>query len=223
MIFDGARVVLDCPVPRADSPFGPPVFAMQLLEDIAARRRYFVLSIVVITLDQATKIAAHAWLRGRVPVTVVPELFDLRYSRNPGGLFGFFSELTNPWRGLLLTVVPLLAVALIAVFLARTPERDRGVLAALALILGGAVGNLIDRVTRGEVVDFLDVYASERLLPGLSRWLLDTFQTVHWPTFNIADSAIVVGVGLLMLDIVRPAPRPAAAPGERPADDGEAA
>jgi signal peptidase II len=68
------------------------------------------------------------------------------------------------------------------------------------------VGNLVDRIARGEVVDFLDAYAS---WPPLARWLTERFGTVHWPTFNVADSAIVVGAGLLILDMLRPerAPR----------------
>jgi signal peptidase II len=71
----------------------------------------------------------------------------------------------------------------------------------LALVLGGAVGNLIDRLFRGEVIDFLDVYASS---PRLAGWLLEKFGTAHWPTFNFADSAIVCGALLLALSIVRP-------------------
>jgi signal peptidase II len=72
------------------------------------------------------------------------------------------------------------------------------------MILGGATGNLIDRVLRGEVVDFLDVYVSRG---AFADWLLDRFGTTHWPTFNIADSAIVCGAGLLLLDVIRPESR----------------
>ena len=94
-----------------------------------------------------------------------------------------------------------LAVVVIGVFLAKTDEPDRSTKFGLALILGGAVGNLIDRVFRGEVVDFLDVYASNE---RVAAWLVEQFGTAHWPTFNIADSAIVVGAILLVLDILRP-------------------
>jgi len=89
----------------------------------------------------------------------------------------------------------------LAWYLAKTDEPDRSTKVGLALILGGAVGNLVDRVTRGEVVDFLDVYASH---PGLASWLESRFGTAHWPTFNVADSAIVVGASLLILDVLRP-------------------
>jgi len=174
---------------------------MTLWREFVARRGYYYVALAVLVLDQATKIAAHAWLRGRGPVEIVPGFLNLWYSRNPGGLFGYFGQLPDPWRGALLTAFPLVAAVVIAVFLAKTDEPDRSTKVGLALILGGAVGNLVDRVFRGEVVDFLDVYASHA---RLADWLAARFGTAHWPTFNIADSAIVVGAILLVLDILRP-------------------
>ncbi len=174
---------------------------MTLLAAIRNRRAYFGLSAAVLVLDQLSKIAADQWLRGRGPVTVIPGCFSLWYSRNRGGLFGYFSGWPDPWRTVLLTVFPLLAVAAIVVFLAKTDEPDRRTMAGLAAILGGATGNLIDRAVRGEVVDFLDAYVSHE---GIAQWLVDRFGTAHWPTFNFADSAIVVGAGLLLLDLVLP-------------------
>jgi signal peptidase II len=181
---------------------------MTLSASIAGRRAYFALSLAVLVVDQASKIAADLLLRGRDPVRVIPGFFSLWYSRNRGGLFGYFAGWEDPWRSVLLTVFPLLAIAAIAVFLVKTDEPDRRTLAGLAAILGGALGNLIDRAARGEVVDFLDAYVS---LPGAAQWLTDRFGTAHWPTFNLADSAIVVGAGLLLLDLFRPqhAARPA--------------
>jgi signal peptidase II len=173
---------------------------------LGRRRGYFLLALAAFVADQATKIAAHAWLRDRAPLPVVPDLFDLSYSRNPGGLFGSFAGWDSPWRALLLTVLPLVAIALIGRSLVAAEGLDRATRVGLALILGGATGNLCDRLIRGEVVDFLDVYASA---PRLADWLIDTFGTAHWPTFNVADSCIVVGAGLLLVAIVRP--RPAAA------------
>lgn len=166
------------------------------------RRQYFVLSAAVLLLDQATKVLAHARLRGAGTVEIVPGFFNLWYSRNAGGLFGYFRDWADPWRTLLLTILPVVAIVLIGRFIAQTDERDRLTLAGLALILGGAVGNLIDRAFRGEVVDFLDVYASS---PKLVERLLDWFGTAHWPTFNFADSGIVVGACLLLLNLLRPA------------------
>jgi signal peptidase II len=160
----------------------------------------------VLSLDQATKLLAHAHLRDRGPVPVIPDLFSLWYSRNAGGLFGYFRDLSDPWRTLLLTLLPSVAVVLIAYFLARGREVDRLSLSGLGLILGGALGNLIDRLFRGEVIDFLDVYVAS---PDLAGHLVDWFGTAHWPTFNLADSAIVVGACFLVYRIVRPhSPRP---------------
>lgn len=173
----------------------------KLLRGIAARRGYFLIAAAVLVLDQVTKIAAHAWLRERGTVEIVPRFFNLDYSRNPGGLFGYFGQLPDPWRGVLLTLLPLVAIGLIVQFLGRGEDVDRKTLTGLALILGGAVGNLIDRVFRGEVVDFLDVYASS---PGLAAWLVEKFGTAHWPTFNVADSGIVCGAVLLVWAIFRP-------------------
>lgn len=178
---------------------------MPFAEAMLVRRGYFIAALVVLLLDQATKVAAHHWLQGVPPVEVVPGLFSLIYTRNPGGLFGYFGELAQPWRGLLLTAMPLLAVGMIVHFIVRADDLLRSTRFGLALILGGALGNLLDRVVRGEVVDFLDVYAPT---PALADWFVRRFGTSHWPTFNVADSAIVCGAGLLLLDILR-APRAA--------------
>lgn len=179
---------------------------MSLRAAFFARRWYYVAAIAVVAIDQIAKLLADAYLRGSVPVVIVPGFFNLMYSRNRGGLFGYFAGLDEPWRLGLLTVFPIAAIVIIALFLAKTDEPDRSTLFGLSLILGGAVGNLIDRVVRGEVIDFFDAYASH---PRVTSWLIDRFGTAHWPTFNVADSAIVVGAFLLLLDIVRPERRPA--------------
>jgi signal peptidase II len=166
-----------------------------------SRRGYFMLSLGVLVLDQSTKLAAESALAPRGLVEVIPGFFNLSYSLNRGGLFGYFSDLPGPWRALLLTVIPLLAIGMIGWFLARGAEDERKTLLGLSLILGGAVGNLIDRVFRGEVVDFLDVYIASS---GIAKKLVDWFGTAHWPTFNIADSAIVTGACLLVLAMLIP-------------------
>jgi signal peptidase II len=173
---------------------------MKLLDELSARWPYFAIAIGVLVLDQASKLLAHAYLRASSAIVLVPGLINLTYSRNRGGLFGYFGSLGEPWRTILLTLLPLIAIGLIAIFIVRTDAEHRTTRLALSMILGGAVGNLIDRLVRGEVIDFLDVYASWR---GLADWLVRTFGTAHWPTFNLADSAIVVGAGLLVLDMFR--------------------
>jgi signal peptidase II len=170
------------------------------------RRRHFMLSLTVLVLDQASKLLAHQFLSDRGPLEIIPGFFNLIYSRNPGGLFGYFGGMADPWRSLLLTLLPVLAIALVCYYMIRSVQEERVTLFGLSLVLGGAVGNLIDRLFRGEVIDFLDVYASS---PRMAGWLVDNFGTAHWPTFNIADSAIVCGASLLALSIIRPQRGPA--------------
>jgi len=132
----------------------------------------------VLVLDQATKalVLKHLPLGDSIPV--IPGFFDLTHVHNPGGAFGFLSGMSAEIRGLLFVAVSLLAVGLILYFYWQTPVRQRLLAVGLSLIFGGAVGNLVDRIRFGIVVDFLDLYAGE----------------LHWPAFNIADSAITVGV-----------------------------
>jgi len=167
----------------------------------ASRRGYFGIAAFALALDQISKVIVHYLLADRGAVEVIPGFFSLWYSRNPGGLFGSFRDWAGPWRLILLTLLPIIAIFFIAGFLRKGKIEDRPTLLGLSLILGGATGNLIDRLFRGEVIDFLDVYVANS---GFAEWLIKTFGTAHWPTFNIADSAIVVGAGLLLLDIFRP-------------------
>lgn len=166
-----------------------------------SRRGYFSVSLGVLVLDQISKILAHSYLSDRIPLDVIPGFFRLWYSRNSGGLFGSFRDWPGPWRFVLLTILPMAAIVLIGMFLARTRAADRPTLLGLSLILGGAVGNLIDRLARGEVIDFLDVYITDS---KTADWLVSVFGTAHWPTFNVADSSIVVGASLLVLSIFGP-------------------
>jgi len=132
----------------------------------------------VLILDQVTKalILKHLPLGGSVPV--IPGFFAITHVHNPGGAFGFLAGMSAEVRSLLFVAVSLLAAGLIVYFYWQTPLRQRVLAFGLALVLGGAVGNLVDRIRFGIVVDFLDVYIED----------------LHWPAFNVADSAITVGV-----------------------------
>lgn len=156
----------------------------------AGHRLFIILATATLVLDQATKAAATAWLQPRGAVEVIPGFFDLAYVLNRGAVFGMFRALQDPYRGLLLTIVPLVALVVVLAMVARTPGARLRTHAALGLILGGAVGNLLDRLRLGAVVDFLEFYVGR----------------YHWPNFNAADSAICIGVGLLVIDIWRTAP-----------------
>ncbi len=110
--------------------------------------------------------------------------------RNTGVAFGLFAS-EGGGNGLMLTLLGLGALAAVSVYFWFTPTHDRLLLMALALVVGGAIGNLIDRVSSGAVTDFIDVYVG----------------THHWPSFNIADSAISIGIVLMAIDSFRPHPR----------------
>lgn len=163
--------------------------------------RYLSISTAVLILDQLTK---YAITHSRVvehPVVLVPGFFRLAFGENSGALFGMFSGTPEPWRTLVLFVIPLSAIALLLFFIRAGSDKDQLGLLALALILGGAVGNQVDRVLRaGKVIDFLDAHVEPQPVHG---WLVRIFGSSHWPAFNVADSAIVVGAILLGLDLLR--------------------
>lgn len=175
---------------------------------LTGRARYLWIALAVLAIDQVSKIWVHATLPGEPPVVVVPNFFNLIYSRNAGGLFGYFGGMSGGVRAILLIALPIGAVAMILWLILKSQDEDRRTRIALSLILGGAVGNLIDRIFRGEVVDFLDVYVSRDLFPGTAEWLITTFDSNHWATFNVADSAIVCGACLLLLAVFFPGQEP---------------
>jgi signal peptidase II len=139
---------------------------------------------VVLLLDQVTKFIVMRRIAMFEVITVIPGFFNLTYVRNRGAAFGMFAGVPGIWRSVFFIIVTVIAVAAIVLLIRKTSERL--LVAAFSLIAGGALGNLIDRVRWGEVVDFIDWYA----------------RSYHWPTFNIADSAITVGVGLLVVDML---------------------
>jgi signal peptidase II len=155
----------------------------------------FLLMTAIVLLDQGTKalVVRALPLHGYVPL--VDGLLSLSHVRNRGAAFGIFSDWDLPYQTLLLATLSLGALLAIGVYFARLPATARLPRVALALVLGGAVGNLLDRLRLGYVVDFVHVY----------------WRHYQWPDFNVADSAITVGVTLLVLDILR-------SPGSSPAD-----
>ena len=148
------------------------------------KARLGLLSLAVLVLDQWTKHLAESSLHGRPPVTLVPGFLDLVHVENTGVAFGLFAAGSSTMGVLALTLLGMIALGLVLYYFLRTPESNRVVLVSLALILGGAIGNLVDRVMSGSVTDFIDAYVG----------------THHWPTFNAADSAITVGIVLLSID-----------------------
>lgn len=144
-------------------------------------------SIVAVGLlaDQASKLYVDRVMTLHQSIPVIDGLFSFTYLRNRGAAFSFLSDAS--WRLPFFIAVTLVAAVVILVALNRMRDDQKLAQSALAMIFSGAVGNLIDRVRLGEVIDFLDVY----------------WKTYHWPAFNVADSLICVGVALVALDMFR--------------------
>ncbi|MEJ5357597.1 MAG: signal peptidase II [Desulfobacterales bacterium] len=145
----------------------------------------------ILVFDQATKALVLAALPPGGSLPVIPGFFDLTHVRNPGGAFGFLQQLDPAGRLVLFATASIAAVLVLLGLYLQTPPSQKRLSWGLALVFGGALGNLVDRFRFGEVVDFLDLY--------VGRW--------HWPAFNVADSAITVGVGLFALQLFFPARR----------------
>lgn len=153
---------------------------------VLLRLAYTLLTLSVLFLDQATKALVVSRMTLYSSAPVIPGLFHITLVTNRGALFGLLHDLADPYRSTLFTAVPLLAIALMFVFQYRTTIHDLATQSGLALILGGALGNLVDRIRLGYVIDFLDVFVGEH----------------HWPAFNVADSCICVGVACLVIDLL---------------------
>jgi signal peptidase II len=167
----------------------------------------FILAGLLILVDQGVKALILLAGRESFPVDVIPGFFRLTFTENRGGVFGMLHATAEPWRTLFLVGVPLAAIVLITVLIVRSSPEDRLSRFGLALILGGAIGNQIDRLRMGFVLDYLDFYAEGN---ALGDWLLRTFGQNHWYNFNVADMGIVVGAGVLLTDaLLQLRPKPA--------------
>ncbi len=141
----------------------------------------------IILLDQITKMLIIKFLPLMSAVTVIPGFFNIVHVRNPGGAFSFLAGAGASWRPFFFLAMSLLGTGIIVYAYRKVEKRDFWNRCALALLFGGALGNLIDRLRFGEVVDFLDFYIG----------------AYHWPAFNVADSAISVGAVMLLIVLLR--------------------
>jgi signal peptidase II len=144
----------------------------------------------ILLLDQSSKLYVHKTFTLHESRPVIPEFFHLTYVRNPGAAFGLLARQHQDFRQFFFPIVTGVAVLALVVYFSRIPPQRPVPLWGICLIIGGALGNGIDRIWLGQVIDFLDVF----------------WQTYHWPAFNLADSAICIGVGLLLLDAFLPHP-----------------
>lgn len=154
---------------------------------MTSKYTYFtIIAALIILLDQLTKALVLQHFQLYDTVSIVPGFFNLTYIRNPGGAFGVLAGGGSALRNLLFLGAGSVALGMILFFLRATPLKERLMRFTLALIFGGAIGNIIDRLRFGEVVDFLDFYLG----------------SLHWPAFNVADSAITIGIGLFVYHII---------------------
>jgi signal peptidase II len=153
--------------------------------------RYLLLTVIaggVIIIDQASKYAIQHMMAVYDYIEVIPGLFSLTYIQNPGAAFGLFGKTTEAVRSVFLIGISFLALTVLFFMYARLTEKNLLIHVSIGMIIGGAVGNLIDRIRFHWVIDFLDFY----------------WQGHHWPTFNLADAAITIGTIILMLKVLLP-------------------
>jgi signal peptidase II len=152
------------------------------------RRLYLLVTAGIIVADQITKHLVARMIELHDSRELIPGLASLTHVRNRGAAFGFLSTADLPYQSVLFSVLSLVALLAIAAYAFKLPATQKWTQVALALIMGGAVGNLIDRMAHGFVIDFMDVY----------------WRAHHWPAFNVADSSISIGVVMLVLEMLRP-------------------
>ncbi len=150
----------------------------------------FLLSGLIVAADRISKIAIERSLSMWDSIPIIPGVVNLVYTRNRGAAFGLFNDWADPWRSLILIGVS----GVVLFFVARMLVVEQSSRWPLSLVLGGAIGNLYDRIMFGSVTDFIQVFLG----------------SYEWPSFNVADSAISVGAGWLILEMLQPRRRPEA-------------
>lgn len=149
-------------------------------------KKLIVVAGLVVSFDQITKALILSNLALHSSISVIPGFFSLTHTQNPGGAFGFLANLNSGLGNIFFLFISSLAIFLIIYFYKNTPETYSLLATGFALIFGGAIGNMIDRIRFGKVVDFLDCYIG----------------TLHWPAFNVADSAITVGIAIFIFHLL---------------------
>jgi signal peptidase II len=147
---------------------------------------YPVIILALLSIDQLTKALIARSILFQSSKSIIPGFFNLTHIRNRGAIFGFFSHSESRILFIFLTLVSLVALGLVIYYFFKTPSSQRFMKISLSVILAGALGNLMDRLFRGYVIDFLDFH--------IKNW--------HWPSFNVADACITVGAFLLIFILV---------------------
>ena len=166
---------------NAEAPDAPRLEAVE-----RPRRLEIWLPLVIVVLDQLSKAAIRATLPLHQSVTIIPGLMDFTHVRNTGAAFGILNLAEFPFKSAVIALVATAALVAVGMYAASLAHHQLVARVGLALIIGGATGNLLDRIVAGSVVDFVDVY----------------WQTHHFWAFNVADSAISIGVAIMILDML---------------------
>lgn len=146
----------------------------------------FIITIPVIILDQFTKFYIQKSMKLHQSIKVIDGFFDITYVLNKGAAFSFLADKPTGFTAPFFVIVSVIAIGIIGFLFYQTEKNDYVSLIAFALLLGGSIGNLIDRIRHGAVTDFLDFY----------------IQQYHWPAFNVADSAITTGISLFLFSLI---------------------
>src|SRR6266404_6759150 len=152
----------------------------------SARAMYLLIALIVVLLDRWSKHVVAQRIALYSHIQIIPVFFRLSHSENTGAAFSLFADSPAPWKTAMLIAFSAIALVVVSVLLWKNHHAHVVTGIGLSLIMGGALGNLWDRLARGRVVDFLLFY----------------YKRYQWPVFNLADSAIVVGAGLLVLEIL---------------------
>jgi signal peptidase II len=152
----------------------------------AMRKFHFLIAVFVVLLDRVTKLAVARNIPLHDSIQLIPDFFRLTHVENRGAAFGLFADSPSEWKIAVLVLFSIVALVIVSALLWRNSHSMNTTGIGLSLILGGALGNLWDRLLSGRVVDFLLFYIGQ----------------YQWPAFNVADSAIVVGAGLLVIEIL---------------------
>jgi signal peptidase II len=152
----------------------------------AMRKYHFLIAFLVVFSDRLAKWVVESKITLHDNINIIPGFFRLTHVENRGAAFGLFAESPSEWKVTVLVLFSLVALVIVSALLWKNSHAMTSTGVGLALILGGALGNLWDRLLSGHVVDFLDFY----------------FGSYHWPAFNVADSAIVIGALLLVTEIL---------------------
>jgi len=143
---------------------------------------------LVLIFDHLTKWVVRANMDVREPIDIIPNYLRISFVRNSGVAFGLFADFQSAWKPYVLAAMAVVAVIVILIYSSRMPLNRTLLQLALAITMGGILGNFSDRIMHGFVVDFIEFHVNE---------------SFHWPTFNVADSAITIGIALLLIDTVK--------------------